>query len=161
MAPPVFAVLDANDGLPFGPWGFPLFFLSLWAFISLILSFVGGWMSLAKAYPHQGQATGKLFRFRSASLRWGTTYNHCLTFGVSQSGLYVAQFFPFRLFHHALFIPWHDIQSRPFNQWFFSGVELVTNGMPAFPIRISTTLAWELSSESNHGFELKSAALGL
>jgi hypothetical protein len=154
-------VLRASGEIPFGLWGIPLYFLGLWAFISLMLSFIGGWRSLAKAYPYHGQSTGTLLRFRSAAFRFGTSYRNCVTFGVSPAGLYIEPFFLFRLFHPPMFIPWHDVQNRPFDEWFFSGVEFVTSAVPQVPIRVSLTLAWELSSESNHGFELKSAPLGL
>ena len=161
MALLIFAFLDASSELPFGPWGFALYFVGLWAFISLMVSFIGGWMSLAKAYRYHGQSTGRLLRFRSAAFRFGTSYRHCVTFGVSPAGLYIKPFFLFRMFHPPMFIPWHDVQNRPFDQWSFSGVEFVTRGVPKVPIRVSLTLAWEFSSESNRAFDLKSAPLGL
>ncbi|MHB8539126.1 MAG: hypothetical protein ACYDCS_14080 [Candidatus Dormibacteria bacterium] len=42
-------------------------------------------------------------------MRWIVAYHNCVTIGASPEGLYVAPFFPFRLAHPPLFIPWNEV----------------------------------------------------
>jgi len=143
---------SAGGEVPPWFWAFPFFFVALWLFVCLVLSFLGGWMSLAKAYRHREESKGRLFRFQSASLRLGTSYRQCLNFGASAAGLYLSPVWLFRAFHSPLFVRWDEIESGPCNMMFFVGVELRFRGVQSIPVRISSDLAWELAQESNGQF---------
>jgi hypothetical protein len=69
---------------------FPLYFLFLWLLVGAVISFVGGWFSLAKVYRAQGAFNGAKWKMQSGQMRWLANYNNVLTLGVNQQGLYLA-----------------------------------------------------------------------
>ena len=82
----------------------PVFFVALWTGIIFILSQMG-WSPLAQSFSTQSRPTGKTFPMASASIN-GCNYNNCLTARVTESGLWLQPWLPFRMFHPALIIPW-------------------------------------------------------
>lgn len=81
----------------------------VWTGVSIVLSFAGGWFELARRFRGSKDFDGSSWRWQSAQMRWVAAYHNCITVGASQEGLYVAPFFPFRLAHPPLFIPWNEI----------------------------------------------------
>lgn len=81
----------------------------VWIVISIALSFAGGWYALARRFRVGKEFNGSSWRWQSAQMRWVAAYHNCITVGASSEGLYVAPFFPFRLAHPPLFIPWTEI----------------------------------------------------
>lgn len=80
-----------------------------WTAVSLLISRVGGWHALARRFRIENQFTGERWRWQSAQMRWIAAYHNCVTIGASPDGLYVAPFFPFRVAHPPLFIPWSEV----------------------------------------------------
>ncbi len=70
---------------------------------------ISGWSTLANIYRATGEFFGPTWKFQSGQFRWRMGYNHCLTFGANESGLFLSVFFLFRIGHPSLFIPWGDI----------------------------------------------------
>jgi hypothetical protein len=68
---------------------FPIYFLSLWLLIGAIISFIGGWFSLAKVYRTRLPFDGAKWRMQSGQMRWLTNYNNVLTNAWSQPGGFV------------------------------------------------------------------------
>lgn len=81
----------------------------VWILVSVVLSFAGGWFALAQRFRFARDFSGSYWRWQSAQMRWIAAYHNCITVGASPEGLYVAPFFPFRLAHPPLFIPWNEI----------------------------------------------------
>ena len=81
---------------------FPLYFITLWFLVGTIISFVGGWFSLAKVYRTRVPFHGAKWGGQSGQMRWLTNYNRVLTLGTSQEGLYLASMFLFRFMHPPL-----------------------------------------------------------
>lgn len=124
---------------------FPLLFLGMWIGLLHLFSRWGGWNSLAKHYRSSQPLGGEIFRFRSAKMRGGMSYNSCLTVGADFRGLSLAILLPFRLGHPMLFIPWEDVRSEPGRSW---GIPVVTYRFvraPDIPLTISRRLSRRLS----------------
>jgi hypothetical protein len=91
---------------------FPIYCLSLWLLIGAIISFIGGWFSLAKVYRTRLPLDGAKCRMQSGQMRRLTNYNNVLTLGVSPEGRYLAIIFLFRFMHPPLLVPWSEIRVR-------------------------------------------------
>jgi hypothetical protein len=88
----------------------PIYFLCLWFLVGAIISFIGGWFSLAKVYRTRVPFDGAKWRMQSGQMRRLTNYNNVLTLGVSPEGLYLASMFLFRFMHPPLLVPWSEIK---------------------------------------------------
>lgn len=75
----------------------------------MIVSRTTGWHQLAERFTLQGDFPSEPWRFKSATARYGSHYNNCLTIAASPVGLYMAMLWPFRVGHPPLFIPWNEI----------------------------------------------------
>ncbi len=105
---------------------FPIYFLFLWLLAGAVVSFIGGWFSLAQVYRTQEAFDGAKRRMQSGQMRWLANYNNVLTLGVSQQGLYLASMFLFRFMHPPLLIPWSEIKIRRSKAWVFEYVIFTT-----------------------------------
>ena len=76
---------------------FPIYFLSLWCLVGAIISFIGGWFSLAKVYRTRVPFDGTKWRMHSGQTRRLANYHNVLTIGASPQGLYLASMFLFRV----------------------------------------------------------------
>ena len=90
-----------------------LYVVCLWVAISCILSMIGGWFELGRAYRAVKPFDGDRWRFQDAYLRLLTSYGGVPTVGANSEGLYASVFPIFRVGHPPLFIPWQDITVRP------------------------------------------------
>lgn len=68
---------------------FPLFFVTLWCAIGLVLSRVSGWSLLARRFRTDSRFGGRTWKWQSARMRWSCNYNNCLTFGSGVGPVYV------------------------------------------------------------------------
>lgn len=87
-----------------------LVFAAMWAAMSLLLSYMGGWASLAEHYRDNGDVRCQTYYMRSGSVG-AIDYKSCLIIGVSKPGLRLSVLFPFRIGHPPLFIPWDQFHS--------------------------------------------------
>jgi hypothetical protein len=107
-----------------GPWLFVfwgLAFLCFWSLVVAMISFVGGWHTLAKTYPAEettfriaSENTGKQFRWTSLVMGpryFPTNYGNCVNVVVSDLGIRVAVTPLFRTLHPPIQIPWSAIES--------------------------------------------------
>lgn len=84
-------------------------FFSLWLLVSLVISFTGGWLLLARRFRSEAPFVGSKWSGQSGWMRGLASYRSCLVVGANPSGLYLAVFFPFRVAHPPLFIPWSEV----------------------------------------------------
>lgn len=124
--------------------------LCFWLLIGAIISFVGGWFSLAKVYRTQVPFNGAKWRMQSGKMRWLMNYNNVLTIGASPQGLYLASMFLFRFLHPPLLVPWSEIKVRRKKGWVFETVTFTMGHELAIPLRIRGTLAVKLRASAGN-----------
>jgi hypothetical protein len=134
---------------------FPIYFLCLWLLVSATISFVGGWFSLARVYRTQVAFNATKWRMESGQMRWLTNYNHVLTLGVSQQGIYLASMFLFRFMHPPLLVPWNEIKVRRSKDWGVEYVILTMGHELAIPLRIRERLAAKLRESAGNWWPIE------
>jgi hypothetical protein len=93
------------------PYVFPIFFVSMWLFMSAFFSFISGWWSLARQFRATERPAGE--KITSQVKQMGIVPENRVThMVVSPYGLYLYASFLFRFMHPALLIPWSKI-GRP------------------------------------------------
>jgi hypothetical protein len=123
---------------------FPVYFVTLWLLVGATISYVGGWFSLSRLYRTRVPFDGAKWGGQSGQMRWLANYNHVLTLGANQEGLYLASMFLFRFMHPPLLIPWSEIKVRRSRGWFFEYVTFTMGHELAIPLRIRSKLAGRL-----------------
>lgn len=93
----------------FWAYVFPVYFVALWCFVCVLVSYIGGWTALARGFRCRSIFVGERWRFQSAAMRFGAHYGNCLTVGGSDQGLYLSPMFLFRFMQPPLLIPWHEV----------------------------------------------------
>ncbi|TWT47862.1 hypothetical protein Pla22_52290 [Rubripirellula amarantea] len=88
---------------------FPLAFAAMWIVVSLLLSRMGGWTSLADVYRIDSEDPPGLSRFVTGRFNL-INYSSCLRVASTAEHLYLSVLLPFRIGHPALLIPWSDIK---------------------------------------------------
>ena len=131
---------------------FPIYFLFLWLLVGAVVSFIGGWFSLAKVYRTQVAFHGAKWRMQSGRMRWLANYNNVLTLGVSQQGLYLASMFLFRFMHPPLLVPWSEIKVRRSKGWVFEYVTFTIGHDLAIPLRVRAKLAAKLRESAGNSW---------
>jgi len=119
----------------------PLYVVALWIFLSYILAFIGGWRLLARRFRLLGAFQGEKWYMQSASMRFMTGYNNCLTVGADGSGLFIKPIILFRAWQPALFVPWTEITFQPKRQFFLNVVEFRLGREEQVPFTIRKKLA--------------------
>ena len=84
-------------------------FLFLWLVVSILLSYTGGWATLAREFRYRVTFNGSKWRGESGYMRGIAHYRNCLVIGANHEGLYLSVFFPFRLAHPPMLIPWSEV----------------------------------------------------
>src|SRR5690349_18884318 len=69
---------------------------------------VGGWRALARHYAASEPFYGNRFWFRSGQLGL-ISYGACLMPGANMRGIYLSVFFPLRIGHPPIMVPWQDV----------------------------------------------------
>jgi hypothetical protein len=126
----------------------PLYLLCLWMLVCTIVSLIGGWFSLAKAYRTRSAFDGPKWRMQSGQMRYLMGYNNVLTIGVSPQGLYLASMFLFRFMHPPLLVPWSEIKVRSKKGWVFEYVTFTLGHELAIPLRIRGSLVQKLRASA-------------
>lgn len=120
---------------------FPAYFVLLWLLVSAIISFIGGWSTLAKRFALKMRFAGQRWSGQSGQMRWIAGYHNCLTVGASQEGLYVAMAWLFRFRHPALLVPWTEIAITRRKILFFHYVRFGLGRELGIPLYLRATLA--------------------
>jgi hypothetical protein len=134
---------------------FPIYFLCLWLLVGAIISFVGGWSSLAKFYRIRAPFNGAKWGMQSGRMRGLANYNNVLTIGVDQGGLYLASMFLFRFMHPPLLVPWSEIRVRRSKGWMFEYVTLTMGHELAIPLRIREKVAAKLRESAGNWWPIE------
>ena len=133
----------------------PLLFPFFWAFVCVVIAYVGGWRSLAATYRAQQPFEGQRWWFQSGSMRWGTGYNNCLTVGASPLGLHLSVLFLFRAGHPPLFIPWEDVTVGSRRLLFMWNCRIEFRAVSGISLTIRRSLAEKLKVEAGQAWPLE------
>ncbi len=126
---------------------FPIFFAAVWCLACLQISWASGWRQLAKRYRCSDPVSGKTWRFQSAGMRHHTptNYGSCVKVTANESGIWLSVFFPFRLGHPPLFLPWSEFHAAQILRfYFFKRVRLTFPQEPLVYVELSRNLAWKI-----------------
>jgi hypothetical protein len=77
----------------------------MFALVTGLLSAVGGWGRIARAYPGRPPTAGRRLAFQSGMVG-PVSYRNVLTVVAADEGLHVSVAWPFRVGHPDLFLPW-------------------------------------------------------
>ena len=145
------ARLETTSEETMQPWvdRHPLLFVLLnisivYATVSVVISYVGGWASLSKRFRFHGQFSGSRWRGQSGQMRWIAGYRSYLTVGANEDGLYLATFPFFPLGHPPLLIPWNEVSHTKRRMLFFPMVRFELGRDTAVPFWVRESLAERL-----------------
>src|SRR5579864_1353022 len=100
-------------------------FLAIWMLISALISYAGGWRSLAKRFRMKSTFSGRTWKKQSGKMRLFANYNRSLKFGANEDGLYLESRSLFWLLQPQLFIPWSEIAVERKQVWVLESVLLL------------------------------------
>jgi len=89
--------------------GFLIVFPVFWICVVWLISRLSGWSRLALTFAATKPASGEVFPWTSARLRFSSSYSNCLTVTVSVAGIHIATWGLFAFGHQPLFLPWDAI----------------------------------------------------
>jgi hypothetical protein len=139
---------QVNNFLVNTPYAYFAFFVILWCFISLIISFVGGWHALSRRFHSQtepyGQARTAGPLFYGVQMRFRTNYGNVIRLTAAEDALYLSILFLFRIGHPALCIPWKEIQFGRTKFLWRRYIVLTLGNEEKIPMRISERMARKL-----------------
>lgn len=87
----------------------PCYAVALWLLVSAVISYIGGWATLAQQFRLRESFVGERWTGQSGQMRWIAGYGNCLTVGCSPQGLYLGTMPLFRFRHPPLLVPWNEI----------------------------------------------------
>ena len=140
--------MNSNDLIKFIPLLSPLLLISMWMFVSKILSLIGGWHSLSEKYRSEANFSGTRWQMQSARLGF-VNYRSVITFGADYNNIFISVMFLFRLGHPNLIIPFYDVTGNEHKGVFFSYVNLTFKKAPRVKIKILKGLADKIENVSN------------
>ncbi|MCC6604791.1 MAG: hypothetical protein IT327_16395 [Anaerolineae bacterium] len=124
---------------------FPLF----WATIAFLISRLGGWGSMAEAYPYREPLIVQCFPLQSAILRFMSNYNAVVKICADEQGLYFSVMFLFRPGHAPFFVPWEEISGTRKQYFLYPVVDLRFQRTPNLPFRVYKRTADRLVEVAN------------
>jgi hypothetical protein len=120
---------------------FPCYFVTLWLLVSAVISYLGGWTTLAKRFRLRHSFVGERWHSQSGQMRWIAGYRSCLTVGCNTEGLYLATMPLFRFRHPPLLIPWEEVAIRRRQMFFLPPVRFGLGRELDIPFYVSAKLA--------------------
>lgn len=122
----------------------PAYFVVLWLLVSAVISFIGGWMTLAKRFRLRKPFLGPRWSGQSGQMRWIAGYGNCLTVGCDCEGLYLATMPLFRFGHPPLLVPWSEVTVTQRRILFFRYVRFSLGHQLSIPLYLRWKLAEKL-----------------
>lgn len=124
---------------------FPLFFVGLWAAVTIVLGVFSGWYRLMKRYPDQPEQAVTEFRRRSGTMGVAVGMKGILRLAPCPSGLRVGIMRIFGPFCRDFFVPWNEITVTRKTVLFWPTVRLEFGAPAVGSLRISANLADQLA----------------
>jgi hypothetical protein len=113
----------------------PLFFVTIWCVVLLLISTFSGWSTLAHRYFSPRPFTGTIYPFQSARMKQAR-FMGALNMGADRTGLYLAPMLIFRPFHKPLLIPWSEINARPLVNDVLAGCQITFSAFPGVTLAL-------------------------
>jgi hypothetical protein len=139
---------DRLNGFLDTPYGFAIFFVTLWCVISFFISFLGGWHSLSRRFKKQSEPYGETKSagplFYRVQMRFRANYGNIIRLTAAEDALYLSILFFFRVGHPPLRIPWNEIQFGRAKFLWLKFVVLTLGNEENIPMRISERMARKL-----------------
>lgn len=129
--------------------GFFIVFPLFWSAIVFLISRLGGWGSMAEAYPYREPLIVQCFSLQSAILRLASNYNAVLKICADEQGLYFSVMFLFRPGHAPFFVPWEEITGTQKQYFLYPVVDLRFQRTPNLPFRVYKRTADKLVEVAN------------
>ena len=130
-------------------------FLFLWLVVSILLSYTGGWATLARKFRYRPTFNGSRWRGESGYMRGIAHYRNCLVIGANPEGLYLSVFFPFRLAHPPMLIPWSEVTFSKSRVFFVTMVRLQLGREHPVPLSIRESLAKRIREASGNAWPVE------
>jgi hypothetical protein len=123
-------------------------FAALWCALCYFISFVTGWLALARRFKKQSEPYGEIRSagpfFYSVYMRFWGHYSSVIRLTAASDALYVSILFPFRIGHPPLRIPWDEIRFGRTKFFFRTFVVLTLGNQEKIPLRIPLRMARNL-----------------
>ena len=129
--------------------GFFVIFPLFWSAVVFLISRLGGWGSMAEAYPYREPLAADCFSLQSAILRLASNYNGVLKVCADEEGVYFSVLLLFRPGHSPFFVPWGEISGTKSSYFLYSVVDLRFQRTPNLPFRIYRRTADRLVEVAN------------
>jgi hypothetical protein len=130
------------------PYGFAIFFVTLWCFICFLISLLSGWFSLSRRFKKQSEPYGETHSagpfFYTVYTRFWSHYGSVIRMIAAEDALYLSVLFPFRVGHPPLRIPWNEIKLSRTKRFWFRYVVLTLGNQEHIPMRISERMVLNL-----------------
>ena len=130
--------------------------LFTWLAVSLVVSYTGGWYLLARNFRSDSTFKGLKWRGESGWMRGVAHYRNCLVVGASPEDLYLSVFFPFRVAHPPLFIPWNEVALSKSRIFFVNIVRFQLGRRHSIPFSIRESLAGKLKIAAGAAWPIES-----
>jgi hypothetical protein len=128
----------------------------IWLLGSFVVSYIGGWFSLARKFRSRAPFTGSKWGGESGMMRGFGHYRNCLVIGASPTGLYLAVFFLFRVAHPPLLIPWNEVTLSRGRKFFMNMVRFQLGRENPIPLSIRESLVGKLKAAAGNAWPIES-----
>ena len=139
---------DSLNHLLATPVGFAVFFIALWCSICYLISFMSGWLTLARRFRSESDPFGDTRNagpyFYTVYLRYWTHYSSVIRLTAAEDALYLSVLLIFRIGHPPLRIPWKEITFSRTRRFWFRYVVLTLGEQERIPVRIPERMARKL-----------------
>lgn len=130
------------------PYGFAIFFVTLWCSVCFLISLMSGWFTLSDRFRKQSEPYGEALSAGpfgyGVRMRFRTNYGNVIRLTSTADALYVSVFFPFRVGHPPLCVPWKEIQLGRTKFLWLKYVVLTLGDQERIPMRIPERMARKL-----------------
>ena len=130
------SLLEIIPVMMIGVMVFPLF----WGGVVTLISYMSGWQGLAARYAAETDAVQQTRRFRSLAIRnksLPSNYSGVVTFGVSETSLFISLMILFRMGHKPLEIPFSDLSIKKHAGLFDRQAFVTVDGFPRLTLIVS------------------------
>ena len=125
-----------------------IIFIAFWCAIGYLVSFLTGWLALARRFKKQSEPYGEIRSagpfFYTVYMRFWGHYSSVIRLTAASDALYVSILFPFRIGHPPLRIPWDEIRFGRTKFFFRTNIVLTLGNAEKIPMCISLRMARNL-----------------
>jgi hypothetical protein len=125
-----------------------IIFIAFWCAIGYLVSFLTGWLALARRFIKQSEPYGEIRSagpfFYTVYMRFWGHYSSVIRLTAASDALYASVLFLFRIGHPPLRIPWDEIRFGRTKFFFRTNIVLTLGNAEKIPMCISLRMARNL-----------------